>query len=100
MMDELTKMPFTKLGLQSMPQRNHWTADTFFVEELQRSGDENLISLRGDTTAPPPLPLPQIGATIMSQWRVVAYFCDVFISACNFSVLWLILLFGWGLLCQ
>lgn len=45
MMDELTKTSFTKLGLESMPQRNHWIADVFFIEELQGSGDENGINL-------------------------------------------------------
>lgn len=58
MMDELTKMLFTKLGLESMPQRSYWIADKFFVEELQRSGDENVINLQGSTAAPPPFLLP------------------------------------------
>lgn len=45
MMDELTKVPFTKLNMASTTQSNHWRADMLLDEESQRSGDENVIRL-------------------------------------------------------
>lgn len=58
MMDELTKMLFTKLGLESMPQRSYWIADMFFVEELQRSGDEKCDKPSRQYCCSPPFLLP------------------------------------------
>lgn len=82
MMDELTKMLFTELGLESMPQRNCWIADTFFVEELWRSAGENMISLRGSTAVLHTLSVPnQFHHHVPAEG---CNFCGVLVSAGNF----------------
>lgn len=93
MMDELTKTSFTKLGLESMPQRNHWIADVFFIEELQGSGDENGINLWGNTAAPSTPSPPH-----WSQLKALTFLVYLTVLA-TFSVLWIILSSSWGLLC-
>lgn len=88
-------MLFTKLGLESMPQRSYWVADTFFVEELQRSGDENVINLQGSTAAPPIL-----SALNWTRYYVPAegcHYCGVLVSTGNFFRF--ILSSSWGFFC-